>query len=340
MTYGSELEEFLDLAKIVYTQNFTNESNFIYFGIDGEIWTSNISGDEIGIDEIIIYGSLKNPVFTNISIPAKELHGILSSLEKPEFEQKDDHIIAKDNRTTVKLKTSKYEDPPVDKITRVDWKDLPKLDPKQNKSLLEFIDKNDKFGSRVHCEGGPFTTDVNSIHLLSVYFPYDLSMLPQVWSILEHFTDIAVDKPLLYLYNRDSNVTLVTSCDAPMEIGYIYDIMEDDDPGNYIEIELENIHSSKIVQTFMINTAKADRVVDVSVIAGVMSIVAEDYRKGSVDFRIADKINHSEDVEFSIHPDKLYACFKIGGVMRITDDILWAHSDTEDKFVKITRKEV
>lgn len=342
MTLGREIEKFLDLSKIVYTQNFTNESNYIYFGVEGIMWTSNVSGDVVGVDEIILYGCVENPVLTNVGIPAKELHDIVSRMDNPVITQNDDHIVAKDSTSTVKLKSVRYTDPPVDNVSRDNWEKLPTLDPKHNKFLLEFLDKADINGSRIHCdECGPFSTDVNSIHLMSANFPFNMAVTPQVWNVLENFSHIDIEKNLIYLYNEELKITLITSHASPMEIDYIYDLMDAWEEGSddFIEINIDEMVDSPLIKSFTASISKADRVITVSVKDEEIHVVAEDYRKGSVSSTIATHVEHTDDVKFKIHPDKLFACIKMGGVIRILHDTLWVTAPTGDKFVKIERVE-
>lgn len=342
---GSNLETFLKAAKIIYTQNFTNEANYVYFGGSGEIWTSNISGDDIGTDEVILYGCLKNPWITNKGIPAKELHDILPALVNPVITTSDDHIVIESGKTKVKLKTVAFKEPPVTKISTGKWEPVPKIPTADNKQLLEFIDKNDVYGSKVHCDAeGCYTTDGNSIHLCNIPFPFDIAVNLDVWSVFPLFDNIGIDEDLLYLHNTADNIVLITKYEIPMDIQYLEDIMGAYDSlgeeNNVTEFIVNESSSSDLIKSFMSSINKADRIIDVVVKDHEVQIIAEDYRKGSVDTVIATNVEHLQDVHFTIHPDKFFSCLKMGKTLRIIDDTLWVQQGSCDKFVKIERKDL
>lgn len=334
MKYGGKLLKFLELSKLVYTQNFTNESNYIYFMENGNVWTSNMINSVISDDEILIMTTIDGLDLHGIGVPAKELHMSMKTMDNCTIEQKEDHILLTDGHSVVELKTILAEEslykPEEYSVLREIKHDTSPF----NKELLEFTDKSDLHGGRVHhnSTAGIYTTDVNSIHIVSaVLASVDFAVSTQVWSVFPHFKHLSCDK-YFHLYTED-NIELVTNFHTPMDMKFLDQL--DSQPS--LEFTVKNAKNNKLLQLFTANTKKEDRIISVTVSDVGMFATSSDNAKGKANIVLSKDVGIPSKITFTVNPDKLYSCLKNCENFRIVDDVLIAVDNIvgSKKYIKI-----
>ena len=117
---SEELKEVLDLTKLIYANNFTNEANYVYFDEAGNMRCSNVA-TTVGSDEFFLQHNFKTPVFKNVGIPAKELHQVLSNVAEFTLAQHADSIEISSEHTVVQIPTAEYEEPPLTLPKHLNW---------------------------------------------------------------------------------------------------------------------------------------------------------------------------------------------------------------------------
>lgn len=307
----AELKEVVALTKIVYTQNFTKSSNYIYFK-DNACYISNTE-DTLKEEECIIFHTFQNTLpFNNLGIPAKELHGVLDSItESASYTQKEDHIIITDGNKEITLPSVTYTPPPSVDINGLNYTPIPSADiDRVSKRLLQFTDKTDVDGSKIHFIGDVISTDINTIHseVIGVDFP-DFAIPLQIFSIMSKFAHLAVDD---YLYMRTYNGTvLVTQFYPVMDLHFLEDLHKG---LNCNEVGIKPIYIPKVnedalFKVFGFNTKKPDREVIVDINAVRITISTGDDLTGFVSVDL-DSRPSNPIVKFKIGTEKLFTLLK------------------------------
>lgn len=311
MTNTTELKEVITLTKIIYTNNFTKEANYTFFK-DNTMWTSNTNGDSIAEDEMVIFHTFKQQLpFDNLGIPSKELHGVLDSIsEEATFTQNEDNLLIQDKNKKITLPIVKYVEPPKIDLGGLNYYTLPSDDFRRvKKRLLQFVDKNDENGSKIHFTGDIVSTDVNSIHTEMINADFmkveDFAIPLQVFSIMENFAHLVVDD---YLYLKSSKGTvLVTKYYGVMDLGFIDKFHSDlwDKKDVACPLVIPQFDSKDLFKVFGVNTKKPDREVCVSVSEDRIEISTGDDLTGFVSVEL-DSVHSNSEIKFKVCTEKFF----------------------------------
>jgi hypothetical protein len=328
-----ELKELVSLTSIIFTNNFTKESNYIFFHESGKLWASN-STNTIGTDECLLIHEFTNPIFSNVGILAKELMLTVKNLsDDVEIYQKEDHILIVEGKVTVKIRTIPYTSCPVKVSLGVEYNKIGKKIGEYLPALTEFMDKAEEVARNIHFDTFTMTsTDVVSVHRITLQegmvSDEPFSVGPHIASLFDSFDYISIGE---YLYlKRECGTTLITRCGGCDEFPFIDNIVWRT-PG----IPTPNIADGELLKLFMSDIKKPDREFIVSIIGGIMSISAEDGRKGGV--RIETDVVLEEDIntEFKINADKFISICKNYEKFSLDGNVLICYDGVSSKYVSI-----
>jgi len=290
-----ELLSVLELTKIVYTQNFTTESNY-FFIKDKFLWTSNTNSETIVENETIIFHTLQEELpFNNCGIPTAKFFAILKTLsEDAQFTQKEDHILIIDGKKKIKLPIVEYTESP-----RVDLADL-NYTPFTEcadiiKNITQYVDKTDEDGSRIHfINKCIYSTDRNSFHKsLTTTVGLDFSVPIEIFVSMFNFDEYAVDD---YLYLKKGNTIAVTKYYDPIDVSFITDVSRGE------KLELPNIIDTELFKIFNADTKKPDREVTVTMCDGVIRVESGNENTGFVS--VEGETPFAENISFTCNAEK------------------------------------
>jgi hypothetical protein len=338
MNYITELKQVLSLTKSVYLNNFIKEANYVYVH-ERKLWTANTM-DGVGDDELILFHTFKSSVpFDNIGIPTKELDGVLNSIsEGASFTQHSDCIVITDGNKKITLPIVEYIEPPSIDLSGLTYTPLPSFEG-ISKRCLQFIDKTDVDGSKVHFTSDVITTDVNSIHTESVPMELsDFSVSIQTFSVMKEFSGIAVAD---YLYLKsDSGTILVTKHYPIMELDFIEELYQNIETKavEVLPIIIPKVDATDLFKVFGVNTKKPDREVTVDINAQRIEISTGNDITGFVTVTTESVISNPV-IKFTIGTEKLFELLKNYEKLSLTElageVVLWGVCVGYNKFIVI-----
>ncbi len=329
----TELKELLPLTTEIFTNNFTKESNYIYFHESGKLWASN-STNSIEEDECLLIHDLSTPIFSNVGILAKEFTATIRNLsDEVEITEGDNYVLLTDEKVSVKIRTVPYTSCPVKVSTDVEFSPIECKVNDLIPPLIEFMDKNDSIAKRLHFNCNEISsTDRVSVHVANLNEkkvcegPFGVN--PRVGSIMDSFDYIHVGE-LLYL-KKECGTILITRYTDPTDFSYMKEFGKEG-----ITIPTPTIGKEELLKTFMADIKKPDREFIVRVGDGKMFISAVDGRKGGVEVAVDIEVDVDINIEFKVNVDKFTSICKNFSEFTIDGDVLVCNNGVHKKYLRI-----
>jgi len=255
--------EVLELTKRVYSNNWTTESNYVYFK-DNEMWTGNTTGDGVTEDELLIYHTFTVPLpFSSLGIPTAKFLATLKAIsENATITQKEDHLLIVDGSKNIKIPTVDYTESPNIDLNGLQYTPLKEM-AEVSKNMMQFIDKTDVDGGRVHFHKDfMYTTDRNSFYKTPSIIDDTIAVSTSIFHTVVEFNEYCVDD---YLYLRKGNTTAVTRYYDPVEVSFLDDLGESGE-----RLLLPDIVDKELFKIYNANVKKPDREVNIDICEGTI----------------------------------------------------------------------
>jgi len=321
-----QLYEVLELTKIIYSNNWTTESNYVYFK-NNELWTGNTIGDELTEDEVVIYHTFTTPLpFSNLGIPTAKFFATLRVIsENATIIQKEDHLLIEDGSKSIKIPTVDYVESPNVDLNGLQYV-LVKEMKESPKSMLQFVDKTDIDGGRVHFRTDfMYTTDRNSFYKTPSIIDDNIAVSIPVFNAVVKFNEYCIDD---YLYLRKGNTTAVTRFYDPVEVSFLDDLGESGE-----RLSIPDIIDKELFKIYNANTKKPDREVNVDICEGIIHCKSGNDNAGLVS--VEGEINTDWSGSFTCNIEKFTSLVNDTVEVYIWDEVLECIYENGTRYIAV-----
>ena len=325
-----KLFDILNHFKLVFAQNnYINDANYIFFNLPHKIiWCYT---------EDIIYfyhydGSLVDDfgiTSREIAIEVKPLFNLIKKIKKEEISisQEDNSLTIRNGRSS-----NTFSIPAItsDKnkliIDRPIMQSLPENLKMIYKNYLKFDKNDDKCENIIVEDGNIISFDLYMFSKIESTFIYDFNIR---WDILKHvtdndFTSYFSDGNRIF-FEKDNFVLITESTDNIFEYASYFETVENNYDASY-SVFMNKKEDIDFIDTFLLDYAKKDKEIKISVNSKRILTTAEDNEKTkeTIAFIRIDKYLSGESEDFIIIPEYFKMIYEKYDYFNILDGMLYA----------------